>query len=370
MPAITEHTEQVSKSHLAPLYIQLKETIRSQIESGILKPGQSLPPTQELCKKYHISHITVRQALVDLTREGLLCRIPSRGTFVNDRKNVSSETTLGLIIPDQADVQSSQFLSQLLLGIKSVASAEQAGLLLYTSHETTFLGDIQRGKVQGMILTNPQVEDIRIRLLKQEKAALVVVGRVDEEGVCTVDNDNVWVGAQLTAHLLERGHRKIGLVNSPSHLTVSQDRFRGYEQALNEAGVGMDESLVRHGDFSRESGYRNGKELIRKGVEALVCADDLVGLGVFEAAREEGRSIPGQLAVCGCNNSAFSLIFQPPMTTVDINAREIGAQAARKLLARIRGCSVEPRTLIEGKLLSRLSTTGSTKKTFSPFDCP
>ncbi len=86
-----------------PLYYQLKQLLKEQIRSGILKSGDKLPNEDELCKKFAISRTPVRQALTDLVHEGLLVRIPARGTFVTEpasRSKVTIGTTIRVVVSD------------------------------------------------------------------------------------------------------------------------------------------------------------------------------------------------------------------------------------------------------------------------------
>jgi len=121
----------LKKDSPVPLYIQLKEIIKEQIAEGVLRPQMPLPSERELCKIYDISHITVRQALVELTKEGFLFRVPGRGTFVKGKESFQKvkEMPLGLVIPEEKGNLSSPFVSEILLGVKSITI--EYGILIY-----------------------------------------------------------------------------------------------------------------------------------------------------------------------------------------------------------------------------------------------
>ena len=250
----------ILKESPLPLYVQLKEIIKQQIAEGILKEGALLPSERDLCKIYNISHITVRQALVELTKEGVLFRVPGRGTFVKGKEE-QEETQLlpiALVIPESENGFSSPFVFELIRGVKSVITKHNYSLLVYTEGESEYLIDSSTGKIKGVILTDPQVKDTRIVMLKKKGISQVIIGRSDEENVYSVDNDNFEVGYKLTEHLIERGCKKIGFINGPFYFTVSQDRLQGYRESLERNNIPFDETIVKYGDFSEKNGYENG----------------------------------------------------------------------------------------------------------------
>ncbi len=348
----------LKKDSPVPLYIQLKEIIKEQIAEGVLKPQMPLPSERELCKIYDISHITVRQALVELTKEGFLFRVPGRGTFVKGKESFQTvkEMPLGVVIPEEKGNLSSPFVSEILLGVKSITIEYGISLLLYTENESEYLTDAYRKRLKGLILTEPQIKDTRISMLKRKEFPFVVIGRSNEEDVYTVDNDNIWIGYTLTSHFLKLGHRKIGFINGPAHFTVSEDRRRGYEKALKEYGIPIEENLIRYGAFSEENGYEKAKELLDRGVSAIVCADDFIALGALKALKERGIRIPEEVALAGCNNSPFTQHTHPSLTSVDIFPYELGKRAGEKLVRLIKGEEVEMRTLVKGELIIRESS--------------
>jgi len=341
-----------------PLYVQLKQIIKHQIAEGTLKEEAPIPSERELCKIYNISHITVRQALVELTREGFLFRVPGRGTFVKGRGK-QKETQLlpiALVIPESENGFSSPFVFELIRGVKSVITKHNYSLLIYTEGESEYLIDSSTGKIKGIILTDPRVKDTRIVMLKKKGIAQVIIGRAEEENVYSVDNDNFEVGYKLTEHLIESGCKKIGFINSSFYFTVSQDRLEGYKDALKRNNISFDETIVKYGDFPERSGYENGIKLLEKGVDGILCCDDFTSLGVLKAAKEKKIKIPQEVKIAGCNNSPFTSHTHPPLTTFDIFPYKIGKIAAEKIIKLLKGEKTEERTIVKGELIIRKST--------------
>lgn len=349
----------VNRNSPVPLYIQLKDIIKEQIAEGILIPDKPLPSERELCTIYDISHITVRQALVELTKEGTLFRVPGRGTYVKDGKYFSNNVSalpLGVIIPETEGTLASSFISNFLLGIKSVSTKQNYPLMLYTESEARYLTDIETGKIQGLILTDPMSKDTRIMMLKNKNLPFVIIGNTNIEGVKSVNNDNVEIGSILATHLINSGDRRIGFINGPLHFTVSEDRLEGYKKALSENKISFEESIVKYGQFSEENGYSNAKQLMQEGIDAIIGADDFIAVGALRAIKEAGLKIPEEIRLAGCNNSPFTAHLNPTLTTVEIFPYAIGQKAAEKIIRIITGGKTEEKTIIKIKLIVRGTT--------------
>ncbi|MCL5408763.1 MAG: GntR family transcriptional regulator [Candidatus Omnitrophica bacterium] len=355
----TIEINKIDRKNPVPMYVQIKQIIKSQIAEGILKPGSLLDSERKLCKIYNVSHITVRQALVELTKEKLLFRVPGKGTFVSNHRETAllTKNIIGLIIPDHSMNLPSSFIPDLILGIKDVIS-KRYSLVLYNDSEIDYLTSEE---INGIILTNPQSNDIKIILLKKREIPLVVIGRTEEKNIYYVDNDNILIGWTLTSYLLKLGHKRIGFINGPENLTVSQDRLIGYKKALKEKKISIDNSIIRYGNFSEEDGYNNARHIINEKITGIICGDDLIAMGVLKAVKQAGLKIPEDVSICGCNNSIFTQHSHPTLTTINVFPREIGHISAENLIKIMKGESTEEKTLIEGKLIIR-NSTGPVKK--------
>lgn len=350
---------EIDRESAVPLYIQLKEIIKGQIAEGILQEGKLIPSERKLCSIYNISHITVRQALVELTEENILFRVPGRGTYVKDGNRPSAgpaSLPIGIVIPETKGMLASSFVSDLLLGLKSVTAAENCSIMMYLESETNYLLDMEARKLGGLVLTDPMARDARILMIKRMDVPLVVIGRTDIPDVISVDNDNVWIGRKVTSHLIESGYRKIGFINGPRDFSISEDRLSGYRESLEQNMFDYDEELVKYGEFSEEDGYRLACELFDAGSDAVACADDLIAVGALKAARAKGFKVPEEAGIAGCNNSALAEHVRPPLTTVDICIYTIGKTVGRKLMQLIKRVRCSERTILKGELIVRQST--------------
>ena len=153
----------------------------------------------------------------------------------------------------------------------------------------------------------------------------------------------------LTQHLIQHGHKRIGMIGGPASASTSRERAEGYRQALREAGLDEDPSLYRESRFSRSDGSHIGRELLEDPDRptALLTANSFLAFGVIDAAESLGLSVPDDLAIASFDDFEIGP-REPILTCADQPAGDIAELAARRLLARLRGDDSEPRTVIVG----------------------
>jgi len=146
-------------------------------------------------------------------------------------------------------------------------------------------------------------------------------------------------GVAATRHVLDLGHRRIAVIGGPARSLVARARLEACRAAMDAAGVPLDEQFVRSGLFFFEDGLEFGLELLSlpDRPTAIICGNDLQALGVYEAARQSGLSIPDDVSVVGFDDLKYTVRCGPPMTTVRQPFQAMGAAAARLLLAYAAG---------------------------------
>lgn len=166
-------------------------------------------------------------------------------------------------------------------------------------------------------------------------------------------------GISATRHLLDLGHRRIGVITGPLDYLCARARLDACRGVLDAAGLPLDPALVRHGRFHFEDGLKLGRQLLElpDPPTAILCGDDLQALGVYEAARLLGVPIPDRLSVVGFDDIEVTRWCGPPMTTVRQPFFDMGATAARMVLQLALGEAVEPaRVEVATQLVVRAST--------------
>jgi DNA-binding LacI/PurR family transcriptional regulator len=172
-----------------------------------------------------------------------------------------------------------------------------------------------------------------------------------------VDSDQAGGSRLATEHLLGLGHRTVWHLAGPRESASAADRTRGWADTLRAAGIDPPPVLV--GDWSAESGYRQGTVLAeRDDVTAVFAANDQMALGLIQALHRAGRSVPGELSVVGFDDMPDAAYFWPPLTTVTQDFSEIGRNAIGLLLDRIedRDGGAGGERLIPTRLVVRQST--------------
>lgn len=185
--------------------------------------------------------------------------------------------------------------------------------------------------------------------------------------VPTVCADNRQGGRLAAQHLLDLGHRTIGLISALPLDEGMADREGGFLEFLRDVGMAVDRAAVptMYGDHQIEGGRRATAELLRHAPEltAIFVLNDLMALGALEAARAAGRRVPDNLSIIGFDDIPFAALANPPLTTVGQPIRQLGEYAADLLLRVIEDgvrptveASVQPNVLLPNELKVRQST--------------
>jgi DNA-binding LacI/PurR family transcriptional regulator len=180
-----------------------------------------------------------------------------------------------------------------------------------------------------------------------------------EQWVPSVGADNWSGGLTATRHLLGLGHRRIAVITGPDGVLSSRARLDGFRAAMDGADVAIDPTLVRVGGFEIEDGVRIGRELLAlpSRPTAVFAFNDGMAVGLYQAVAEAGLRIPDDLSVVGFDDLPDARWMIPKLTTVRQPLAEMAAQAARILLALVRGeAPAASRTMLATELVVRAST--------------
>lgn len=197
-------------------------------------------------------------------------------------------------------------------------------------------------------------------LLTQLRFPHIILGAPDfDSQVCWIDNNNTYSGTVAASYLVSRGYRNLAFIGGKSYDLGSTHRLRGVQQGLQGHGLSLEERNIWLGDSTRWSGYRmTGSLLNQKPLpDAVICANNYIALGCVDAIREQGLRIPRDIGVMTFDNYPFSQIIEPQLTVVDINVRDMGAQAGKFLVSMIRHPNTQIQTYITtSSVIPRQST--------------
>lgn len=192
-------------------------------------------------------------------------------------------------------------------------------------------------------------------LVERGVPVIVVDGRAEGlERVASVTCDDVESGRLATEHLTRLGHRRIGLAAGSMRYVAARRRAEGWERALADAGG---EGPLHEDAYSIAGGRRAGEALLAQDVTAIVAASDLIALGVVQAARARGLSVPGDLSVVGYDDSILMPHVDPPLTTVRQPVDQMCRAIAQLCLEASRGEPLRTTELaFHPELIARAST--------------
>lgn len=214
-------------------------------------------------------------------------------------------------------------------------------------------------RAEGLFVINPYT-DGRHNLLPPVAPTVFVGARPRKrDTVNSVALDDVSVAHQATQHLIDLGHRRIAMITGLMVEDCSQDRYSGYEKALQDNNINTDPSLVITGDWAATSGYQALQQLIElpSPPTAIFAQNDRMAIGVLRAARELGISVPDELSVIGVDDMPLSSYFDPPLTTMRQDPLSIGRDAARLLIDTMEERETSPKhLLLQAQLIQRQST--------------
>ncbi|GAB4305355.1 MAG: LacI family DNA-binding transcriptional regulator [Candidatus Bipolaricaulota bacterium] len=305
---------------------------------------------KDIARAAGVSPATVSRALNDspLLREETKARICRLAVELGYEKNElarglvkGASGAIGLVIPDITN----PFFADIARGVEEVARIRGYGVLLCTTEgdpelERSHLHLLRRKRVDGLLLTSVTAEDPHLEALVRENVPFVLVSRLVRalDAPFVVGDDRH--GARLAVeHLISIGHRKIGFIGGPKDVQPSQDRMEGYQRVLAEQGLPLRRGWAVFASFTQDAGREWGRALLSRKDRptAIFAANDLIALGVMEAAEELKLQIPEDLSLVGYNNISYAALPRIQLTTVAQPTLAMGRIAAEYLLDVIGG---------------------------------
>lgn len=283
----------------------------------------------------------------------------------NLRKGRSN--TIGVIVPRI----NQNFFANVIAGIEQVANRNGYSIIICQSDES------QEHEIQCVnTLINQHVDCIVISVTADNSGyahlqsiidhhiALVQFDRVvDELDTLKVINDNETVSFNAVEHLIKTGYRRIALLEGPQNLGIFRERKKGYLKALAKYKLPVVDELIVANAWTQELGAEATRSLMRLSTppDAIFAStSDFAALGVMDAAREMGISLPGQLGICGYSNEAFTEFITPSLTTIDQFSNYMGKTISELFFQEIdndeqkmpsKTVSIRPKLIIRSSTL-------------------
>lgn len=259
--------------------------------------------------------------------------------------------TIGLIVPDL----SNPFFAYIVKSVQN--EAHQSGYSLVVcdtnedlAQEVEHTSLLTSKGIDGLIILPVGQKSGHLESVKHNGMPLVVVDR-SFEGLraSSVGIDNYRGAYEAVEHLINNGHRRIGIIQGLPDTLTTAGRLMGYRDALANHEIPVDESLIVGNDFRKENGYVEMKLLLKHEdpPTAVFTTSDLITLGALEAIHEEGLVVPDDISIVAFDDIEAAAYFRCPITVVAQPKENMGEIAVRLLLDQIRGQSrTEPRKIV------------------------
>jgi LacI family transcriptional regulator len=211
-------------------------------------------------------------------------------------------------------------------------------------------------RVEGLIFASGRHQAVSVPAAAYEVPTVLLHCFDANHRLAAVVPDEEGGGYTGTRRLIDAGHHRIGLVNLEAGSPAATGRLAGYRAALAEAGITPDPALIMHAPATSVGGYESAARLLDlpQRPSALFCCTDRMAMGAYDAIKERGLSIPGDIAVVGFDNQLIiSEYLRPALTTVALPFEEMGARSVAHLMAALAGQEIPPVSVVECRLIER-----------------
>ncbi len=282
----------------------------------------------------------------------------------------AAQLRIGLLYSNPSEA----YLSAFLLGSLEQASRTDIQLVVQNVEPGSEARDVAQrllnSGVDGIILPPPLCDAQPVlELLAEARVPAVVVAtgrRPDQLAAVSIDDRSA--AREMTTHLLDLGHQRIGFIIGNPNLTASGERLEGYREAMAARGVAVDDTLVAQGLFTYRSGLDAAEELLEADdpPSAIFASNDDMAAATVAVAHRRGLDVPGDLTVVGFDDSALATTIWPELTTIHQPIADMSRAAVDLLAAMFRGRRTgaveEPRHLVLDYTLIRRQSDAAPRR--------
>jgi len=331
-----------------------KKTRRTRMSGRTSKA----PSIYDVAREAKVSVFTVSAVINKTGRVSatLARRVDAAILKLNYRPNLLARSlakqqthTLGMVVTDIAN----PFFPAIVRGAEDTAQKAGYSVLLCNSDdkqekEAVYLELLLSKRVDGIILnkTPAALSVAQRRMLAEAKIPIVLLMRTCP-GLKTdiVQTDDRQGAIEAISHLARIGHKRIGFVSGPLHVSNARARLQGYRKALEADGLEYLPELTFEGDYRIESGHRAGLALLPRRPDAVLVTNYLMAVGFMSAADEIGMRCPEDFALVSFDDYPWLGCFHPRLTTIELPKYELGDTAVQLLLERIQSKRSQPVTV-------------------------
>jgi len=346
----------MTKDITVPKYVLVEEHIKLAIKQKTIT--SKLPGERSLAKELGFSYMTIRKAIDNLVHEGVLYKVPTKGTYVADPTKLKTKTrTIGYFLDSSIVAGLSSPYYSLIFDALEKTAASQGYSLVYFSDKDAHLNSILK-KLDGVIASCfRRIENV-IQEIKEVVPVVVIDNSAADKTIPSVIIDNFSAQIEAVDYLFSLGHKRIGFMTGLEDSDVGRDRLEGYRNGLNKQGIDLCEELVFRGNYSFQSGISGAEHFmsLNNPPTAILCANDSMALGAMNFLHKNDLSVPEDISIVGFDDIDVASQIIPPLTTLSAPIKEIAERAFMMLECLIAGKQLENRHVALSASLTRRGT--------------
>ncbi|MCU9615032.1 LacI family transcriptional regulator [Caldibacillus lycopersici] len=320
---------------------------------------------KDVAKKANVSPATVSRVIADSssisekTKKKVRKVMEELGYYSNYNARVlvqKNTQTIGIVMKHSAShTLNNPFFPEVLRGISSLCYKHEYSISLTTGETEEDIYEevvrmVRSRRVDGVIVLYSKINDKVVPFLLESDFPFVVIGKPlsDTNRIMYVDNDNIQAAKEATEYIITRGHEKIGFIGGDPNFQVVRDRLNGFQQAVNDHHLALDESYEKYFQFNQVQATQIVQAFLRmpKPPTAFVITDDINALLVMLTLRDLNINVPEEISIISFNNTIISKLATPPMTSVDTQTYQLGFESAKCLLELINTPNIFKKSVI------------------------
>jgi DNA-binding LacI/PurR family transcriptional regulator len=274
---------------------------------------------------------------------------------------------IGVIVPETVN----RFFSKAVGGIQHVANLAGYHVMICQSDESFIternnLRSLTASHVDGLIISvsGETNSTEHFDVLLHKRIPVVFFDRVREELITShVCSDNYEIGFTAAEHLIEQGCQRIAIVGGPQNLVNSQNRLKGYLDALKKHDRIVNNNYIIHSDFRGRNIEEYTDQLLQlpERPDAIIAINDYAAAEMMHMIKKKGLRIPDDIAVLGFNNEKICRFLEPPLSSIELSPYDLGASAAEILVSQMKNPDHHvQKKIVKGHLIIRESTQRKT----------
>lgn len=282
----------------------------------------------------------VKQRVLDVIKETGYVPNPLARSLVTKKSQL-----IGVIVPEVTDT----FAAEVLNGIEEISKMYDYDILLANTYsekdlEVKNINLLRAKQVEGIVMISWDIDKDVVGLLEDSGIPAVYISKTTRDfDIYNVSINNNSAVKDMTNFLLDRGHKKIVLLNTTFQTNLADERLTGYRDAIVGRGLKVNEGFIKSCGSTFDDGYMAVKEMLESkvDVDAIFATSDEVAIGAINACFDLGYKVPEDISVVGFYDIEFSKMCRPKLTTVKQPLYDMGAVAIRMIIKMVKGIEID-----------------------------